>query len=107
MRSTKLLPISLVFILFATNSEVRAAETRLNAIQVLAVADALSRFKSDGHHLGVYSVFITSENDTIDVTLVPDPINAGPMGAEASEEPEIHYYYDATGRKYLKQLLGK
>lgn len=29
------------------------------------------------------------------------------MGAEASEEPEIHYYYDATGRKYLKQLLGK
>lgn len=107
MHPIKLFLISLVFVLLATNSKARSAEIRLNAEQVLAVADALSRFRSDGHHLEAYSVFITSENDTIDVALVPDPISTGSMGAEASEAPEIHYFYDATGRKYRKQLLGK
>jgi hypothetical protein len=108
MKTTKLLLTSLAFISFgAATEDACSTETRLNARQALAVSDALSRFKSDGRRLGAYSIFITSASETIDVTLVPDPIKAGPMGAEASEAPEINYFYDATGRAYLKQLRGK
>lgn len=84
-----------------------AAELRLESAQVLAVSDALIRFKAEGRELGGYGVWVETSDDLIDVVLVPNLIDPGTMGARFSGAPEIHYSYDDTGRIFKSRLLGK
>jgi hypothetical protein len=74
-----------------------------------AISMAMTKFSMDGYSLDGYSLSLNDDGKEIEVIFVPplkggsDPIQA----ALPSGKPEIHYFFDMSGTRFIKRLDGQ
>jgi hypothetical protein len=85
-----------------------ASEYHLDTHESRAVINAVKRFEDSGYKPEEYELIIRNYGSKIEVVFLPNqPTSVDPWKTVLSQSKEIHYYFDVSGKNFLRELLGK